>query len=789
MQIKIMVRGTFGSFFLCRGSEKEVSQTTGILHTKGDGFFQKERNDTGGTMRKGNKKTGFVKETAPRASLFASKVFRRMFFSYILIIIVCMALFSASLIYQSRKITTSQREWEHELIIREASNIMDEVLTDAEDTVRDLRYSTTMKNLYMASRLDAPLDSYEDYAVQKEIRNLWAQRGDSIYSTTIFLYGSNRAWSAGGPIYMDKEFEAQDMQIPTLINGNIADSIHMENNQRFYFSKEGLLYWDSYTYRTGTEVGLCCVLFDLQKTIGSLEKTLGEKQGLRIFYEGKELLSVGTIGDAEKAHVFQGNNDFTYELYDGNYSFLKGNGILLGMLTVLLVITLLFVWVAYWESKRYYKPIDFLGKMVNSEKSSTPDEDDNEMNSIINGIQDLIGEKNSYREKMLTITPYAGAGMFQAIVSGRAGDEKLSVLSDEEFLDLKHPYYIVSILNFAYEWAGTAKEISHKDLEEILKQVSATWTAEDMHIAWYFQDKKNVYLILSFDEKRDMDDIFYGIQKLAQSCVEKEHMAVTMGVDVVREDISELKAACEGALSALDGILHDGRGEVFFVEEFPRQSVDYYLPVGFREKLRTCLENKDECGIHELLFDIYKTNLDLDASADVYKSLAEDFYLTMMKTIRKVTGLTTTHLNIRRISELMSLQEIFDYYDAALISIIDLLEKNEREKKEEVKLDDEIIRYVEENYCDPSISLQQLSGKFDVSNKYLILLFKQRFNATYLQFIQGKRIEKAIELIEENAMPISEIGAKVGYDNQLTFRRNFKAQTGLNPSEYAARKK
>ena len=27
-----------------------------------------------------------------------------------------MALFSASLIYQSRKITTSQREWEHELI-------------------------------------------------------------------------------------------------------------------------------------------------------------------------------------------------------------------------------------------------------------------------------------------------------------------------------------------------------------------------------------------------------------------------------------------------------------------------------------------------------------------------------------------------------------------------------------------------------------------------------------------------------------------------------------------------
>ncbi|MBQ8031355.1 MAG: helix-turn-helix transcriptional regulator [Butyrivibrio sp.] len=721
--------------------------------------------------------------------MFQSKVFRRMFFSYILIILVSTVLFTVSVIYQSRKIADSQRDWEHDLIIREVSNIMDEILSDARDTARDLKYSTTMKNLYMASRLDDPLDSYEDYEVQKEIKNLWALRGDSIYSTTIFLYGSNRAWSAGGPIYMDKPFEEQDFSVPALTNGSIAETINIEDNQRYYFAKDGLLYWDSYTYRTGTEVGLCCVLIDLTKTLGSIEAALDDEQAIRISYEGKELLTVGDVGSRSPAVVLEGNNDFTYELFDGSYSFIKGNNILIGMLTTFLILTLIFVWIAYWESKRYYKPIDYLGKMVGSENSIREDQDGNEMNSIINGIQDLIGEKNSYREKMLTITPYAGAAMIQAIMSGRDNDEKLGVLSEEDFLDLKHPYYIVSILNFAYEWSRNAKEISYKDLEKLFEQVSATWTTEDMHIAWYFSNKNTVYLILSLDEKRDIDDIFYGIHKLVQSSVEKEHIIVTMGVDVVREDISELKLACEGASSALDGILHDGRGEVFFVEEFPRQNVDYYLPTGFKEKLRTCLEKRDKYGIHDLLFDIYKTNLELDASADVYKSLAEDFYLTMMKTIRKVSGLTTVHLNIQRVSELMSLQEIFDYYDAALISIIDLLEKNEREKKEETKLDDEIIKYVEEQYCDPNISLQQLSDKFNVSNKYLLLLFKQRYNVTYLQFVQGRRIEKAVELIEQNAMPISEIGAKVGYENQLTFRRNFKAQTGLNPSEYAARKK
>ncbi len=715
-----------------------------------------------------------------------------MFFSYIVIVIVSMALFSASLIYQSNRIAENQSAWEHDLILREVSDAMNEVYNDAKDTVRDLTYSTTMKSLYMSSRLNAPLDTYEDYEVQKEIKNLWAIRADSIYSTTIFLYGSPRAWSAGGPIYMDRPFEKQDFSVPVFQRGSIADSIKLENNQRYYFSKEGLLYWDSYTYRSGTEVGLCCVLVDYQKTYNQIENLLDEDQGIRVLYQGKEIFTIGNVGDLPLAFTRNGSNDFTYELYAAKYTLLKGNTILISMLTVFAMVSAVFIWLGYWESRRYYKPIDYLGRMVNSEKKTEDAESEiasNEMDSIINGIEELIGEKNSYREKMLTITPYAGVGMFQAIVSGQAGEEKLSVLSDEDYLDLKYPYYIVSIVNFACEGSGGIKEMDQKELSEVFEQAAATWSNEDVHISWYFRDKANAYLVLSFVEKEDRDDIFIGIHKLIQSSLEKKHILVTMGVDVRREDISELKLACEGASRALGGIFHDGRGEVFFADEFQRQNVEYYLPAGFKEKLRACLENKDKIGIHELLFDIYKTNMDMDASAEVYRSLTDDFYLTMMKTVRKVSGLTTVHLNIRRVDEVMSLQDIFDYYDAALISIIDLLEKNERSKNEESRLDDEIIKYVEENYCDPAISLQQLSDRYNVSNKYLLLLFKQRYNTTYLQYIQSKRIEKAIEYLEKGELPISEIGAKVGYENQLTFRRNFKAQTGYNPSEYVAGKK
>ena len=70
--------------------------------------------------------------------MFQSKLFRRMFFSYVVIIAVSMALYSASLIYQSRRIAENQSAWEHDLILREVSDIMNEVLEDSRDTIRDI---------------------------------------------------------------------------------------------------------------------------------------------------------------------------------------------------------------------------------------------------------------------------------------------------------------------------------------------------------------------------------------------------------------------------------------------------------------------------------------------------------------------------------------------------------------------------------------------------------------------------------------------------------------------------
>ena len=95
----------------------------------------------------------------------------------------------------------------------------------------------------------------------------------------------------------------------------------------------------------------------------------------------------------------------------------------------IVVISAVFLALAYAVSRRYYMPIDHLEQMVSSGQDSCSDE----MEKIIRGIQDLIGEKNEYREKMLTITPYARTGMLHSMIAGNLAKESVNIFLDENY--------------------------------------------------------------------------------------------------------------------------------------------------------------------------------------------------------------------------------------------------------------------------------------------------------------------------------------------------------------------
>lgn len=415
---------------------------------------------------------------------------------------------------------------------------------------------------------------------------------------------------------------------------------------------------------------------------------------------------------------------------------------------------------------------------------SSPYPNESEMDYIIRGIQNLIGEKNRYKEKMLTITPYAQTGMLHGVLSGNMEKDTIRILTDENYLDLIKPYFIVSVVNFAFQEQAQVVQKYHPKIEEIIKKVCKLYSNEEINLVYYNRDIYNTFLIVNFESDEPMDEIFYQIFSYIQENVKKYKCIITIGVDETKCDIADLKDACEGALNALNEMIIGGRGAVYFNDSQKDSDINYYFPRNFTEKLTKCISKGGTDEIKMLLKDIYDKNYNLGGTPKMYHALVDELHLSVIKALKDITDLNTIHINIEKLSTNATLEEIFNYYEKALESIIESLQQTTESQVEDQELEKRILEYIEENFCNPDLSLQSLIEHFNVSNKYISLFCRKHFNTTYLRYIQKKRITRAIELMKTGQYSLTEICYMCGYSNILTFRRNFKSVTGVNPSDY-----
>lgn len=95
-----------------------------------------------------------------------------------------------------------------------------------------------------------------------------------------------------------------------------------------------------------------------------------------------------------------------------------------------------------------------------------------------------------------------------------------------------------------------------------------------------------------------------------------------------------------------------------------------------------------------------------------------------------------------------------------------------------------LIKIIEENYCQPDFSIAVLADKFHVSVAHMSHLFKKELNVNFSDYLWSMRQKKAQALLRATDLSIEDISIAVGYVNTSSFRRKFKQETGLTPSQY-----
>lgn len=94
-----------------------------------------------------------------------------------------------------------------------------------------------------------------------------------------------------------------------------------------------------------------------------------------------------------------------------------------------------------------------------------------------------------------------------------------------------------------------------------------------------------------------------------------------------------------------------------------------------------------------------------------------------------------------------------------------------------------VLQYIDQHYCE-SIDQKDLARRCSMTTFRFSRLFKEVYGLGFMDYVLGKRMESAKDLLDNSQMPITSIGYEVGFKDPSYFARAFKQYAGCTPSEY-----
>jgi len=388
------------------------------------------------------------------------------------------------------------------------------------------------------------------------------------------------------------------------------------------------------------------------------------------------------------------------------------------------------------------------------------------------------------------IKPYVQQGMIHGMLNGNLEPEKLDVLFKKEYMVLQKPYFLLSVINIAYVGNDVYDKQQCKRINAIISDISKEYSTEDINIALYDNDLFNTFVIINSNINENLDKLYYELFERIVKRIDNSDYVITVGVDEIREDISQLSEACNNAIKTLGSMVVGGRGSVYFYEkETKADKQKYYFPKDALNRITKALKERNLDDIKKFLLEILDANTKkYDISPNTIQLLIDEVHITTIKALKNVDSFNMIDFSIEKIKTVATLDEVLNYYYAIYETISKKLTDIATPKKDIGVLDKSIITCIDTQYTDCEMSLQYLTEKFGVSNKYISIVCKKYFEMTYLQYLQEKRIDYAISLMISTQYSLEQIAKMSGYTNLLTFRRNFKSVKGINPSEFIEKK-
>lgn len=719
-----------------------------------------------------------------------NKTFKRMFASYICIIVLCFLAYSGIVIHEAGVVKKEQAEQYYTMKLQDVRNALDNQIAKAQTIVSGINNSYLVRQFAINVRQNKTGDAYLLYQMLNELQHRKAgSESLCIWDLALFLNQYNKAYT--GEMVLSLEFkenldESAFMQsLPSMRIDTLNERFSLQNTQ-IVCNKTFLIYQDAYRYAVGEPRGQICVLFDKDSISSMLTQITGDTCGWSFQWAEEPLMEAGRTEGVifeESSRLYP---DLTYRLAADPAEFRVSGSVLRSVaLSVGLFICVCYMILAYIFTYRYYKPWRHIRQLLGSREKEVETGSENEINRIVVDVENLVGERDNYREQVITISPYAEKGMLHSIFSGSEEADWENLQPLRAYIKLEKMYVLVASVSLAYIGKESCEKEEIRRIKHILRQKAEEYSNESLRILCQDQEMLCMYLIFNSDTGEKLEDTLCDFYAGVQKAIDREDYAVTIGADEIQEQVSRIREACIRSRKALRGMLTGGRDGVYFYDANGENSTDYYFPQDAVRSLVKMMKENDQEGLKAFWQALMKKNQEeYDLSLTAISLLEDEMYMAVIKAIRTISSIYTLSIQVEKPIYAMTFEELTDYYFLACKTVCEQIVQNAESEQEVGQTAQEIIRYVDAHYTDEDISLTYITEKFHVSNKYVSYVFKKQFGITYLQYVQEKRVAYAVRLLKTTDDTLEKIADSCGYTNLLTFRRNFKAIMNANPSDF-----
>lgn len=450
--------------------------------------------------------------------------------------------------------------------------------------------------------------------------------------------------------------------------------------------------------------------------------------------------------------------------------------------------------ISYYMATKNGKPMEEIKsylKLIFAEEDIQADMI-NDTHTLSGTMEKIVSKTQDLKEELDKQRPYLESAFFQKLIKGEfTTTSELQAVAKRACIEFKSDSYVVIncrifVNNDMYyiddqtlEEVGLLIMLIKEQIKEVIGQETYLFDIDQLTTSIIIEGNNESY-------SRIVEQI--GI--INKNIVDEYKITPFWGISAPCTNLVCIWRAFEQAKKAMKSGIEQECNNIVLYNEIDEDKTTYYYPLTFEKRLLTYTKEADRENIESLLDLLYVENFE---KRELSEETIDNLYLEINSTIIKFIQDKKEYNCMEELKELAKdkdLESIKRYFAKVQETYLEIASSFKQVKtRQQTKLINRIINYIDEVYMNPNLGLGMVATKFNISEGYISTLFKEQTNINFTDYVEKQRINKACELLVETKLNINDISEKVGYNSVQSFRRAFKRLHGISPSELRKDKK